>query len=88
MNRHNFTHTGYLRRIKAAILRAVAKASKRTTAHGIANAEVYNRRDQLSLFIVARRGGTFAVFDCHDNDVSALVKTALREFHANLRATA
>lgn len=86
MNAHNFTHAGYLARIKAAVVLAVRKSSRCNSFYGVGQTEVYNRRDKPSLTVVAHRGGRFEVFDCRDNDVTDLVKTALRDFHANPRA--
>lgn len=86
MNAHNFTNAAYLARIKAAVLLAVRKSSRRESFHGVGHATVYNRRERPSLDVIAHRGGRFEVRDQHDNDVTHLVKTALREFHATLRA--
>lgn len=81
-------HPAYLLRIKAAVLRAVAKTGKRYSHHGFAQTEVYNRRNKLSLVVVARRGGGFEVFDELDNDLTDSVKAALTAYHASLRVSA
>lgn len=81
-------HPAYLMRIKAAVLRAVARTSRRNSHHGFAQAEVYNRRNKLSLVVVARRGRGFEVFDELDNDLTESVKAALTAYHASLRVSA
>lgn len=85
MNAHNFTHTGYLMRIKAAILRAVRKANRPGQPRGLGHETVYNRNAERSLCIVARAGRGFEVFGGRDGDqdVTELVKAALRTYHAS-----
>ncbi|MDX0622860.1 hypothetical protein GOD54_23460 [Sinorhizobium medicae] len=84
MNRANFTSPSYLRRIKAAVLRAVTKANRKGQPRRMATETVYNRHDKPSLLIIARAGLGFEVFGGHDcdEDVTSLVKEALREMHA------
>lgn len=84
MNRANFTSVNYLRRIKAAVLRATTKANRPGQPHATARETVYNRHDKPSLCIVARAGRGFEVFGGHhrDDDVTPLVVEALREMHA------
>ena len=77
-------HPSYLLRIKAAVLRAVAKTGKRHSHHGYARAEVFNRHGKPSLVVVARRGEGFKVYDDLDNDLTESVKAALTAYHATL----
>lgn len=81
-------HPAYLARIKAAIVRATVRTSRRNSHHGFAQAEVYNRHGKPSLVVVARRGGGFEVFDDLDNDLTDSVKAALTAYHASLRVSA
>lgn len=81
-------HPSYLERIKAAVLRAVRDAHKPNRPRGIGQAEVFNRHHKPSLVIVARRGGSFEVFDDLDNDLTESVKMALTAYHAQQRARA
>lgn len=79
-------HNGpYLRRIKAAVLRAVRKANKPDAVRGIGTVDVYNSRDHLSLVVVARKGNGFEIFDNEDRDVTGLIKSALVSYHASMR---
>lgn len=71
----------YLARIKAAVLRAVAKANRPNAPHGVGQVEVYNRRQRPSLLIVARKRGGFEIFDQRDRDVTGLIKSALVAYH-------
>ena len=88
MNAHNFTHTGYLLRIKAAVLRAVRKANRPGQPRATATETVYNRRDKPSLLIIARARQGFEVFGGkdQDDDVTPLVLDALGKMHARARA--
>lgn len=87
MNRCNFTHPGYLGRIKAAVLRATVKASRRNSFHGVGHETVYNRGGKPSLEIIAQRGKGFEVRDQHDNDLTETVKAALCRWHGVERIT-
>lgn len=84
MNAANFVHPGYLMRIKAAVLRAVAKARRPGQPRATALETVYNRREKPSLLIIARAGRGFEVFGGPDmdDDVTPLVVAALRRHHA------
>lgn len=79
-------HPTYLLRIKAAVLRAVKDAHKPHRPRGIGQAEVFNRHGKPSLVVVARRGGSFEVFDDMNNDLTASAKAALTAYHAALPA--
>lgn len=72
----------YLARIRRAAIHAVKLA--RGFRSGVCSFPVTNYRGDLSLFVVARVGGSLEFLDKHDNDVSAIVLEALRDFHANL----
>lgn len=89
MNRCNFTHAGYLARIKAAVLRAVVKANRPGQPRGTAHEIVYNRREKPSLAVIARAGRGFEIFGGHDldDDVTPLVLAALCRFHGTERIT-
>lgn len=82
MNAANFTQTGYLLRIKAAILAAVAAAPGKPEGRAIT--VVTNRRNVQSLAVIARAGRGFEVFGGRglDDDVTPLVLAALRRHHA------
>lgn len=82
MNAANFVHTGYLLRIKAAILAAVAAAPDKPEGRAIT--VVTNRHNQPSLCVIARVGQGFEVFGGYglDDDVTPLVVAALRRHHA------
>lgn len=89
MNRCNFTHPGYLARIKAAVLRAVVKANRPQQPRRTAVEVVYNRREKPSLAVIARAGAGFEIFGGHDldDDVTGLVLAALCRFHGTERIT-
>jgi len=87
MNPCNFTHPGYLGRIKAAVVRATVKANRRTSFHSVGHATVYNRGGRPSLEVIAQRGRGFEVRDQHDNDLTEIVKAALCRFHGTERIT-
>lgn len=86
ITRTSLTQPAYLERIKAAVVRAVHKAHKPTTRHGVGQVDVYNRRERLSLIVVAHKGKGFEVFDQLDNDVTDVIKSALHAYH-NPRGT-
>lgn len=71
----------YLRRIKAAVLRAVVKSHSPKAVNGIGFADIYNRRGRASLEVVARRGKGFEIFDESDRDVTDMILAALRDLH-------
>lgn len=85
MNRCNFTHPGYLGRIKAAVLRAVRKSARHP--FGVGHETVYNRGGKPSLEVIAQRGKGFEVRDQHDNDLTETVKAALCRWHGVERIT-
>lgn len=85
LTRTSLTNPNYLERVKAAIVRAIRKANKPNQPHGLGHETVYNRHAKPSLVVVGRKGDGFEVFDDEDRDVTDLVKTALRGWHAEQR---
>lgn len=80
-------NTNYLARVKAAIERAVRKAHAVSPVPELAvrtiagYAEVYSVRGRLSLEVYAYKGGRLMIL-CNDEDVTARVMAALRDYHA------
>lgn len=73
----------YLRRIKAAVLRAVVKSHKPDAIRDLGIVEVYNRRGRPSLMVIARKGAGFEVITEDDRDVTDMVKAQLVKYHAD-----
>ncbi len=86
----------FLARIKDAVVQAVQNAK----AYPLADAGngqpgsvkvgfrdvTAKRTGKLSLMVVFHRGQGLEFIDAHDRDVTTAVLTALRQYHANLRA--
>ena len=80
----------FLARVKAAIVQAVREShAPHRSALGIGHASVKNAKGRHALYVVWRRGGRgLECFDRDDNDVTALVLSALNTWHAEQRKPA
>lgn len=69
----------YLAAIEAAILEAVQGAAR--VHHGAAAAIVRNRKGESSLYAQAARGQSVRLYDLQGRNTTAVVLSALREWH-------
>lgn len=82
MNRSNLRHPTLLRKIKAAIVEATRQAGYQRCCLG--HVVVRNKHGLPVLHVFAERGKGFTVDTHNGQNVTEIVKEALREYHAAL----